>query len=220
MERFDLINFLIQQNGYKTYLEIGTQNSENGVRINCEYKVGVDPNPTQRQDKDFNAFYQVTSDQFFQSNIETFDIIFIDGDHSHLQSRKDVLNAMKVLNDGGYIVMHDSNPHCEEYCQLIWNGEVYRTIKDLHEMGFKLAIADFDHGCAIIAKSKNEDTGVFNRGLTYGEWCLFRDSNIKMLSEDTFTITTNITPEPVPENVDIKVEEEPLKKKRGRKKKE
>jgi len=152
MNRFDIINNLIVEHGFKTYLEIGTQQSVSGHAVKIKTKVGVDPSPMKRVDGDYNNFQQVTSDEFFAKNKRKFDIIFIDGDHSYKQSRKDFVNAMNCLRKGGVIVMHDCLPHCEEYTSLLWNGEVFKTLADIHFSGLEYIVYNHDHGCAVIPK--------------------------------------------------------------------
>lgn len=59
--------------------------------------------------------YQTLSDNFF-AKLEPgalFDIIFIDGDHTHPQVFRDITNALVVLAPNGTIVCHDCNPETE-----------------------------------------------------------------------------------------------------------
>lgn len=152
--RYDLINHLIQKHGYKSYLEVGTQNSICGSNVKCEYKVGVDPNPINRIKGDFDKHFKMTSDSFFEFNKEKFDIIFIDGLHTYEQVRKDFINSVNCLSDTGCIVLHDCLPTTEERAKSfneggVWNGDCYRFIQDLDESEIKFYIADFDQGCAV-----------------------------------------------------------------------
>ena len=48
-----------------------------------------------------------TSNIFFSNNFETFDLIFVDGDHSSHQVKLDIENSWKVLNKGGYLLLDD-----------------------------------------------------------------------------------------------------------------
>ena len=48
--------------------------------------------------------------RFLLKNKERFDCIFIDGLHTFEQSLKDFYNAWEVLNKGGAVVFHDTNP--------------------------------------------------------------------------------------------------------------
>jgi cobalamin biosynthesis Co2+ chelatase CbiK len=52
----ELIQALIDQNGYKSYLEIGLGDQANFNALQVEYKEGVDP------------LYNLTSDAFFEAN--------------------------------------------------------------------------------------------------------------------------------------------------------
>lgn len=65
MTRTQLINLLILNHGYSTYLEIGCQNNVNFDKVknqsNCLVKTSVDPDPKA------NADFALTSDGFFES---------------------------------------------------------------------------------------------------------------------------------------------------------
>ena len=95
----------------QTYLEIGTRNTGDNfdlIPVTGE-RVGVDPQAGADIGKD-RKLMRMTSDDFFAGNKRTFDLVFVDGDHSHEQSARDMDNALGCLNAGGVIVMHDSLP--------------------------------------------------------------------------------------------------------------
>jgi len=48
-----------------------------------------------------------TSNDFFSNNFQSFDLIFVDGDHSSEQVKKDINNSWKLLNNGGYLILDD-----------------------------------------------------------------------------------------------------------------
>lgn len=50
---------------------------------------------------------KLSSDFFFEKNNKFFDLIYIDGDHQTDQVNKDINNAWRVLNDGGYLILDD-----------------------------------------------------------------------------------------------------------------
>ena len=50
---------------------------------------------------------KMTSDKFFNTNTMTFNFIYIDGDHTALQTALDGLNAFKVLEPGGVMAFDD-----------------------------------------------------------------------------------------------------------------
>jgi len=125
--RSNLINYLIGLYGYKSYLEIGVDIGTNFEQVICDYKVGVDP-----ANKYEKLTHNITSDEFFDSNKDTFDIVFIDGLHISDQVIKDIQNSLDVLNPQGTIIMHDCLPNSEaaqlrERLGDHWNGDVWKA---------------------------------------------------------------------------------------------
>jgi len=158
--RRELLNAIIEQRKYKSYLEVGIYDNElNFNHINCEYKTSCDPNPNA------GAIHVLTSDEFFAQNLNKFDLIFIDGLHHSDQVIKDIANALDCLNEGGTIVMHDCLPE-NEYMQLVpqttqvaWTGDCWkafvhyrRTRKDLF-----MFVLNFDCGCGVIIPNAKQD---------------------------------------------------------------
>jgi len=152
--RSDLINKLIAVNGYTTYLEIGCHRDQCFGSIKADYKVGVDPAS--------GGTLRMTSDDFFASNSETFDIVFIDGLHIYEQVRRDILNSAKVLNENGTILMHDCLPTC---CLAqyrfpagldVWNGDTWKAFIEARAMpDLDSATCLIDHGVGVIKKRNN-----------------------------------------------------------------
>jgi predicted O-methyltransferase YrrM len=149
MKRFEIINHLIRTYGYKTYLEIGTQFGDCFQNIDIPHKVCVDP------EKRYDGLtHEMTSDDFFAQNTETFDIVFVDGLHTEEQCTIDIHNAFKVLNPNGSIVVHDCLPHCEEFIKICWNGTVFRSIIDLRykHPEIDIVVVDDDCGCGVLRR--------------------------------------------------------------------
>ena len=157
MKRTDIINHLIEKNGYKKYLEIGVRNpDENLNKINVPHKDGVDPAG--------NCNYPVTSDEFFEKLDSEFkyDLIFIDGLHLDHQVEKDISNSLNHLSDNGTIVMHDCNPIKEEHqieeyvVGTTWNGTTWKAYVKFRmtDENLSMVVVDTDHGVGIITKGK------------------------------------------------------------------
>ena len=51
--------------------------------------------------------HKISSDVFFEKNNKFFDLIYVDGDHQTDQVKKDINNAWRNLNDGGYLILDD-----------------------------------------------------------------------------------------------------------------
>lgn len=159
MKRTDIINALIQKYGYKSYLEVGTQDpTSNFDLINAECKVSIDPFP--RGEVTFVG----TSDEYFESIAEDvkFDIVFIDGLHHNDQVLKDIENSLNHLSDNGTIVCHDCLPTTELMQARDdhggeWTGDVWKAIAELRveRIDLDIKVVDTDYGCGIIRQGTN-----------------------------------------------------------------
>ena len=159
MNRIEIINTLIEKNGYRRYLEIGVNTprqpgySHESIRV--ETKHGVDPN--------VDTTYRMPSDEFFKTNTAYYDIIFVDGLHIFEQAHRDIVNSLAILTDGGTIVVHDCNPRKEitqrpERASSVWHGDVWKAILKLRMERPDVSVytIDADEGCAIIQKGSQE----------------------------------------------------------------
>lgn len=177
----DLINFIAEKIGAKTYLEIGVFNPDHNFnKINIEHKVGVDPAVNHA------SIYQGTSDDYFigygqEGDKRMYDLIFIDGLHHADQVQKDVINSWACLNPGGVIVMHDCNPPTEATTcvprgkQREWCGDVFLIACNiLHDSKFTV---DFDYGCTVLRKGGHLDIVS-----TDFDWDFFNENRVSLLN--------------------------------------
>lgn len=196
MLRFDIINYLISINGYKSFLEIGTQTKISYTSVNVDRKVCVNPDPNAEAD------YQITSDEYFKNNFEKFDIVFVDGLHHADAAYRDIINSLKRLNPGGCVVVHDVIPFSYE-AQVIplqkasnmgtiaWNGDVWKAWVKLRTERKDLTMncVNTDHGCGIISFSNspcNMEIDDFNGGYyRYDREAIM--SSINSITEEDFT---------------------------------
>ena len=153
--RIDIIQKIISDQKYKSYLEIGCDNDENFSRIFIDKKVGVDPLK--------GGTLRMTSDEFFKNNKNFFDIIFIDGLHTYEQTIKDINNSLKFIKESGVILVHDCLPK-KIWNQVVprlyghWNGDVWKAI--VHSRTYEHAdtyTCKVDHGLGIIFKRTNKN---------------------------------------------------------------
>lgn len=152
--RVDIVQNIIRLKQYKSYLEIGTEKDYLFSKIECDYKVGVDPisGGTNRE----------TSDSFFNKNKETFDCVFIDGLHHYEQVKKDIKNSLKILNKDGIILIHDCLPNniyaqTVPRCTIDWNGDVWKALVEcrvMEDLDCYTCYADF--GIGVIFKRNNK----------------------------------------------------------------
>jgi len=152
--RMSFILSAIQKFKNCKYLEIGCANNVCFSSIPLIDKIGVDP--------ENGGNVRDTSDNFFKNNKKNFDVIFIDGLHQYEQCRKDIINSLKVLNENGFIFLHDMMPRSwvEENVprlQKVWSGDVWKVSLELIKTkGVDFFIIIADHGVGVIRKKKKD----------------------------------------------------------------
>ena len=153
--RIEIIQNIINKKKYQNYLEIGCDKNENFSKIKIKNKIGVDPLQ--------GGTIRKTSDEFFNSNTEKFDIIFLDGLHTYEQTIKDINNSLKFIKSSGVIIIHDCLPK-KIWNQIVpriyghWNGDVWKAI--VHSRTYQNAdtyTCIADHGLGLIFKRKNKN---------------------------------------------------------------
>jgi predicted O-methyltransferase YrrM len=82
--------------------------------------------------EDFVTFVNMNSLDYYPSCRQTFDLVFIDSGHWASDTWIEVVQAMKVLNEGGLILLHDYYPDVKR----LWPSErpipgPFRAIHDL-----------------------------------------------------------------------------------------
>jgi len=158
--RIKIVQEIINLKNYRSYLEIGTFEDELFSKINCQKKIGVDPHS--------GGNMRMTSDDFFTKNEGKFDFIFIDGLHHYSQVKRDINNSLKILNEGGAILIHDCLPRNYYYqavprSQLNWNGDTWKAFLETRsDEKFDTYCINADEGLGVILKRKNRNLIKFN----------------------------------------------------------
>lgn len=171
MTRTEALNKLLTGFKNPSYLEIGVGNGDNFNAIKAKVKKSVDPNGP--------AMVKQQSDAFFAANEDTYDLIFIDGDHRAEQVEKDIVNAYKALNPGGVVVLHDVHPRDEAMQavprrQTVWTGDVWKTaygfIKAYNDQ-IKIEYIEEKYGLLAIYKAEGVEVkpGFTDTDLTYSD---------------------------------------------------
>lgn len=147
--RIALVNLLLQKFKDPAYLEIGCASNSLFDSVPTINKIGVDPFS--------GGNVRKTSDAFFENNNTRFDVVFIDGLHTYEQIRKDVINSIKSVNEGGWIALHDLLPRnwIEQHVPTIsigaWTGDVWKVAFELIETeGIEFKILKIDRGVGVI----------------------------------------------------------------------
>ena len=152
--RIAFINKAVNEFHNCKYLEIGCETNTCFDAITTEFKIGVDP--------DIGGTIKIKSDDFFENNKSFFDVIFIDGLHTYEQCRKDIINSLKFLNQGGYIFVHDLIPRSwieanVPRLQQMWTGDVWKVSFELNKTnGIDFSVILADYGIGVIKKKEKE----------------------------------------------------------------
>ena len=153
--RWDLIQHIINKYSFKNYLEIGCDKNQSFSKINVKNKVGVDPIS--------GGTIRDTSDNFFKINKNKFDIIFIDGLHHYEQVSRDIKNSLNILNQNGFILIHDCLPRSIAHQAIpryrgSWNGDVWKSIVEMRTLdNIETYTCQIDFGVGVIKNTKNSD---------------------------------------------------------------
>ena len=173
MFRYDIINKLITDNNYTSYLEIGYGDGTNFDKISIDVAVGIDIGYGVT-DKS-KCFIGTSKDYFNQFNI-FYDIIFIDGSHLYEDVLEDFNICFSHLNPKGTIVLHDCLPPSKDFQERQqvpscagWTGDVWKAIYFLRisRPDLEIQTIDTDYGCCIIKRGTQQLLKLFTNKLSY-----------------------------------------------------
>ena len=118
-------------------------------------KIGVGPVPGGNR--------KMTSDKFFENNIEKFDCIFIDGLHEYAQVKRDIENSLNFLEPNGVILLHDCLPsnvynQAIPRCEYNWNGDVWKVFVEFRtKINLDMYTCLADQGIGVILWRENKN---------------------------------------------------------------
>jgi len=131
MEHIDLIESIFLACGYRDYLELGVWNGVNLERMDkhAQYAMGVDV--VDSRCRKYTAFFLGTTDEFFKTNVFTFDMVFIDANHNYEQVKRDLDSSLKILTPQGTIILHDTDPANVKLLGEGYCSDSYKILQDL-----------------------------------------------------------------------------------------
>lgn len=182
----DIVNWLIEKRGLKSYLEIGVGDGKAFSVIRCEHKESV--NPAEDLYASAEPTLRMTSDVFFAQNVVKFDLIFIDGLHHADAVERDLDNALAALNPGGVVVCHDLNPTTEKMqavprSESEWTGDCWKAWVRLRcrRSDLVFAVTDIDYGVGIILTGEPSPMPCLVADLNNLNWRAFYMSRVEWL---------------------------------------
>lgn len=188
--KHEIINKVIKEVEAKSYLEIGYGNGDNYNLIDLENKYATDPNYSGYESK----IVPLSSDSWYESmdayveltdKSKDIDVVFIDGDHTSEQVRKDISNALKC--NAKAIIIHDVIPHSKEMqevprIQKEWTGDVWRAVVGFIEKHPDVKVETYrsDYGLTVIYPNGVKSRKYFeNLKMTYED---FKENEIELLN--------------------------------------
>jgi hypothetical protein len=170
--RVRVVNAELRRFARPRYLELGIDTGVLFLHVRAHRKVGVDPQSRVPRWKWYlhpntlirGSYFRTTSDRFFDALDPSagFEVIFVDGEHSFAQSRRDVERALAHLAPDGVILIHDCNPPTAGAASPDsadagggpWCGEVWKTIIELRATRPELSVRtlDADFGIGVVRR--------------------------------------------------------------------
>lgn len=160
MNYTDILLAYCESTKCKLYLELGCQHATTIRKMLSSKRrvIGVDIKQQFDFSQGFFEFHQETTDKFFEHFNESPDIIFIDADHNINSVIKDLNNSLRVLNEGGTIFIHDSDPEEEKLLQPQYCEDSYKIVEWIRENRPELdvMVIPADEPGMVIVRRKND----------------------------------------------------------------
>jgi 23S rRNA U2552 (ribose-2'-O)-methylase RlmE/FtsJ len=135
---YQVIMQIVRACAFESFLELGIGCGllSGMLRENCpqlEMITGVDISDGDPPPEGVEWIRNKTTNDFFREDERTWDCIFVDADHMRPQATRDVISSLKVLNDDGLMLMHDTYPPTIEAVNPMVCGDVFKTYLALAE---------------------------------------------------------------------------------------
>jgi len=202
--KYDLINELSRIHAYRSILEISTARSGGSYdRLDrsrfslcsrLSYLTADDW--SDNAPIDYRSGDRNTADCMHQIRAKQlrFDMVFVDACHEYGSTRRDLQDALSLVNAGGIIVLHDCLPDDEALCPptrgnlRAWCGVTYKAYLDvlMERNDLWYCTVDTDFGCGMICT--NPKTRLYKRALDGDEGCIRAWRNVGDNYDEAFEI--------------------------------
>jgi hypothetical protein len=170
----DIINYLADARGYRSYLELCTSVTGNCYAAVEHSKFEVCHRLMYRCPDDFDDGLKIdfrSTDldvtecvRQIELDARRYDVVLVDGFHFYETASRDLALALDLLAVGGTIVVHDCLPPTAaaaspERVDGDWCGVTYKAYVDLvtARRDLDYCTVDTDYGCGIVRKREGDD---------------------------------------------------------------
>jgi SAM-dependent methyltransferase len=171
MHHSDFIASLASVYKPNIYVELGVWRGETLSKVQPHIRkgFGVDMNKNDylenlKNNINLEIIYS-TTDDFFEKFNNGIDMAFIDADHSYLSVLSDFKNILKILNPGGIIFLHDTDPENNDLMAPGYCGDSYKIVKYLETCQDINCITLPLTEAGLTMVTKKNDTRTFRRGV-------------------------------------------------------
>jgi len=167
MNHIKIIQATAQHTKYESYLELGVADGAHFAAIapHMTRAHAVDITDSRHPTlKAFGEFFLMSTDEYFAKDRGGFDIIFIDANHDIDFASADLANSLKILNWGGVIFMHDTDPENEALSASRFCGTSYLINQINRGADLDIVTLPIDNSGLSIIRRRNECR--YNRWIT------------------------------------------------------
>ncbi|MGB9365915.1 MAG: hypothetical protein WCE79_07875 [Xanthobacteraceae bacterium] len=168
-DKTDIIHFLSDRHGYRSYLEIctpvsgGLYGKIDRSRFTRCHRLMYRCPPTcdDGMDVNFRSADMRTAELFetIRSLSLCYDVVLVDPFHTYDATYRDLVEALSITSDRGAVVVHDCYPPSEdlvarEWSRAAWCGVTFMAFIDFLKNNPELTYAtvDTDYGCGVFRK--------------------------------------------------------------------
>lgn len=163
IETFDHVNLIQWIAGWikpERYLELGVRDGKCFLEVApyCKEAIAVDFADIAFPLSENCRYEQMYTDEYFKKIKDsglTFDMVFIDADHSFEQSYKDFVNVKDHVIENGFVFFHDTYPYDKTLTQTHFCNDCYKTpieIRKNFSNEWELVTLPFNPGVTICKK--------------------------------------------------------------------
>lgn len=127
----DFIEILVKIFQPKSYLELGVQEGITFKVIERLVPKADAVDILKRFNTNKGIFFQGTTAEFFNQNVNIYDMIFIDANHDYDFVKYDFKHSLEILSNKGVLILHDTDPEEKWLLAADRCSDSYRIVNEI-----------------------------------------------------------------------------------------